>query len=167
MILAPMFCSECGFQLPSGPPVSCPSCGVEHFANAKPCGGALAVDDAGRLLLVRRAHDPFNGCWDIPGGFCEEREHPADAAVREVREETGLEVETTGLVGMWVDEYGGTGVVTLNVYFHARVVGGELRLDPGEVAEVGWFAAGELPSDVAFPAHEGLVLDAWRRSRPL
>ena len=44
--------------------------------------------------------------------------------MREVREETGLEVETTGLVGMWIDDYGDTGDVTLNVYFHARVTGG-------------------------------------------
>ena len=50
-------------------------------------------------MLVRRAHDPYDGCWDIPGGFCDLREHPSDAAVREAREETGLEVEPTGLVG--------------------------------------------------------------------
>jgi 8-oxo-dGTP diphosphatase len=122
------------------------------------------TDPDGLLLLVRRAHDPYSGCWDIPGGFCEPREHPAAAAAREVLEETGLEVRTGELVGMWIDDYGETGEVTLNVYFHARVVGGEPSPDPGEVSELGWFAAGELPDDIAFPDHERLVLEAWRNS---
>src|SRR5215207_969945 len=117
MILARMFCSQCASELPHEPPVTCPSCGTSHHANPKPCGGALATDGDGRLLLVRRAHDPYLGYWDIPGGFCQRREHPAAAAVRELREETGLEAETTGLVGMWIDDYGDTGDVTLNCYF--------------------------------------------------
>src|SRR5688500_18231563 len=132
MILAVTYCSECGSELPGGPPVACASCGATHYVNPKPCGGALVVDGDGRLMLVRRAKDPFAGHWDIPGGFCDLREHPADTAVREVREETGFDVETAGLVGMWIDDYGDTGNVTLNIYFHARVVGGELDPDPEE-----------------------------------
>jgi ADP-ribose pyrophosphatase YjhB (NUDIX family) len=160
-----MFCSNCGSQLPHDTPVVCPACGISHYANAKPCAGALVTDDQGRLLLVRRAHDPWDGHWDIPGGFCEPRELPADAAVREVCEETGLEVEATGLVGIWIDDYGDTGDVTLNLYFDARVVGGDERPDPAEVAEIGWFAADALPAQLAFPDHEQLVLDAWTRRR--
>jgi ADP-ribose pyrophosphatase YjhB (NUDIX family) len=133
--------------------------------NAKPCGGALVTNDQGRLLLVRRAHEPWPGAWDIPGGFCEQRELPADAARREVREETGLDVETGSLIGMWIDDYGDTGQVTLNTYFHARLVGGAERIDPAEIAEIGWFDARELPSELAFPDHEGMVLDAWKNSR--
>ena len=125
----------------------------------------LVTDAAGRLLLVRRAHDPWDGYWDIPGGFCELREHPEETAVREAREETGLEVKTTGLLGVWMDDYGGTGIVTLNLYFHARVTGGAERPEPGEVAELGWFAPAELPREVAFPGHEPAVLEAWRAQR--
>ena len=157
-----MFCSNCAAGLPREPPVTCPACGTSHYANPKPCGGALATDDDGRVLLVRRAHEPWLGHWDIPGGFCEKHEHPSDTAVRELREETGLEGETTGLVGMWIDDYGATGEVCLNIYFTARITGGAERAQPGEVAEIGWFAPDELPEDLAFPAHEGLVLDAWR-----
>lgn len=161
MILAVTYCSECGSELPGGPPVACASCGATHYVNPKPCGGALVVDGDGRLMLVRRAKDPFAGHWDIPGGFCDLREHPADTAVREVREETGFDVETAGLVGMWIDDYGDTGNVTLNIYFHARVVGGELDPDPEETAEVGWFGPDELPERIAFPDHARAVLDAW------
>ena len=163
-----MYCSYCASELRHAPPVTCTACGVTHYANAKPCGGALATDDAGRLLLVRRAHEPYHGCWDIPGGFCQERELPADAAVRELREETGLEGEVTGLVGMWLDDYGDTGHVCLNLYFTARVTGGREQPDPDEVSELGWFAAGELPTsaELAFPEHERLVLDAWAARQP-
>jgi len=158
-----MFCSNCAAELPHDPPVTCPSCGTTHYANSKPCGGALVSDDSGRLLLVKRAHDPYDGCWDIPGGFCELYEHPRDAAVREAREETGLEVEGGDLLGIWLDDYGQTGIVTLNCYFRCRLIGGTERPEPGEVAELGWFSADELPlENLAFPDHERIVLAAWR-----
>ena len=161
-----MFCSECAAELPHRPPVTCPSCGTTQYANSKPCGGALIADDDGRLLLMRRAHEPYEGAWDVPGGFCELREHPCDAAVREAREETGLEVAAGDLVGIWLDDYGDTGIVTLNCYYACHVAGGSERPDPGEVAELRWFSPDELPLDhLAFPEHERLVLDAWLAGR--
>ena len=160
-----MFCSNCAAELPKPPPVTCTACGVSHYANPKPCAGALAADGEGRLLLVRRDHDPWRGFWDIPGGFCDERELPADAAVRELREETGLEGEPTGLLGIWMDDYGDTGVVCLNLYFTMRVTGGRERPQPGEVSELAWFAPADLPAELAFPQHEQLVIDAWRARR--
>lgn len=157
-----MYCSHCAAAMPREPPVVCPACRTHHYANPKPCGGALVADDAGRLLLVRRAHEPFLGYWDIPGGFCDPYEHPADAAVRELREETGLEAETTELIGIWIDSYGDTSQATLNVYYAARVTGGREQPDPAEVSELRWFDPGDLPREIAFPDHEQAVLDAWR-----
>ena len=120
-------------------------------------------------MLVRRAHAPWRGAWDIPGGFCGPREHPADAAAREVREETGLAVRVGDVLGMWIDTYAPEGPeadkVTLNIYFHAVADGlTEARTDLNEVAEIGWFAPDELPSEVAFPGHIPAVLRAWRES---
>ena len=143
----PRFCSNCAAPLPSAPPVTC------H----------------GKLMLVRRAFAPWRGAWDIPGGFCGPREHPADAAAREVREETGLTVRVGGVLGMWIDTYAPEGPeadkVTLNIYFHAVAEGAaEARTDPNEVAEIGWFAPDELPTEVAFPGHIPAVLRAWRES---
>jgi ADP-ribose pyrophosphatase YjhB (NUDIX family) len=162
----PRFCSHCAAPLPAPPPVTCPACDTSHWLDAKPCAGAL-VSRGGKLLLVRRAHEPWKGAWDVPGGFCSGREHPQHAAVREVREETGLEVALGEVLGMWIDCYASEGPgaekITLNIYFHATVVGSTL-LRPGraEAAEIGWFAADELPEPLAFPGHLPEALAAWR-----
>jgi ADP-ribose pyrophosphatase YjhB (NUDIX family) len=145
--------------------VTCRACDTSHWADAKPCAGAL-VERGGRLLLVRRAHDPWRNRWDIPGGFCG-AEHPRDAAAREVREETGLEVRVGPVLGMWMDAYAPDGPdadkITLNIYFHADAeAGAEPVCDSAEIAEVGWFAPDALPADLAFPNHVPAVLRAWR-----
>jgi ADP-ribose pyrophosphatase YjhB (NUDIX family) len=123
----------------------------------------------GKLLLLRRAHEPWLDHWDIPGGFCEVDEHPSATAAREAREETGLEVEITGFLGMWIDRYpdpAGTDVqaVTLNAYYHAAPVGGAGggEPDPAEAAEVAWFEPDALPAPIAFPGHALAVLEAWK-----
>jgi ADP-ribose pyrophosphatase YjhB (NUDIX family) len=116
------YCPDCGAQLgpPAGPSErvvsqTCPSCAAVHYRNAKPCAGALVVRD-GRVLLGRRAIEPARGSWDIPGGFLNPWEHPADGAAREVREETGLEVRLTRLLAVEVDSYEARGY-TLNLYY--------------------------------------------------
>lgn len=161
-----LHCSACGDVLPTGPPVTCPACGAEHWRNAKPCAGALVMRD-GRLLLARRSMEPWLGWWDIPGGFCEEGEHPILAAAREAEEETGVGVEVTGFLGLWLDRYPDPAdpdaVTTLNAYYHA-VAGPDVGVpDPAETSEIGWFAADDLPP-VAFPAHTEAVLAAWREA---
>ena len=66
---------------------------------AVPCVGGLAYDDEGRLLLIQRGHEPGRGLWSVPGGRVEPGEDDAAALVREMREETGLEVAPGPLVG--------------------------------------------------------------------
>ncbi|HJY99567.1 MAG TPA: NUDIX domain-containing protein, partial [Streptosporangiaceae bacterium] len=64
-----------------------------------PCVGAVITDSRGRLLLIRRGHEPGAGLWSLPGGRIEPGETDAEALVREMREETGLEVEPGPLLG--------------------------------------------------------------------
>ncbi len=64
------------------------------------------VDDAGRVLLARRAHDPDAGLWDTLGGFLDEDEHPLDGLRREIREEAGAAIEVLDFVGAYPDRYG-------------------------------------------------------------
>jgi mutator protein MutT len=73
-------------------------------ARPEVCVGAVAVDD-GRLLMIRRGHGPAAGYWSIPGGRVESGETMAEALVRELAEETGLEGVCGNLIG-WVERIG-------------------------------------------------------------
>ncbi len=157
-------CPRCGAELAGDATrLACDDCGFIVYASSKPTAGALCVDD-GHVLLARRAHPPFEGFWDIPGGFLDEGEDPLDGLRRELREETGLEVEPERFLGIWIDRYGGdsTAEATLNLYWTARVVGGEAA-PADDVSELRWFDRDELPAheELAFQ-NVRLVLAAWR-----
>jgi len=163
------FCPRCGGMLKTvvrsyddRPRQVCAACGRVHYRNAKPCAGALVTHD-GRVLLVKRGIQPFLGYWDIPGGFLEENEHPKAGAIREVREETGLEIQLTELFDFYMDRYSydDTGAYCLNIYFVAEVVGGQAH-PADDAAELAWFAPDELPDEIAFK-HARLVLADWVR----
>jgi ADP-ribose pyrophosphatase YjhB (NUDIX family) len=77
-------------QPPPDPPAELP---------VVPCVGAVVHDGAGRLLLIRRGHEPGRGLWSLPGGRVEGSESAAEAVEREVREETGLDVRAGAPVG--------------------------------------------------------------------
>jgi ADP-ribose pyrophosphatase YjhB (NUDIX family) len=162
------YCPRCRTELERGEGrVTCPSCGFAGYASSVPTASALLEDGAGRLLLARRAVDPNAGRWDLPGGYLEEGEHPLDGLRRELREETGLEIEPGELLGIWMDTYGDApdANATLNLYWLARIVEGE-PAPADDVAELRWFAREELPppADVAFP-NTASVLELWRGRR--
>jgi ADP-ribose pyrophosphatase YjhB (NUDIX family) len=113
-----------------------------------PSTTAAIRDNAGRLLLI---HKIDNNYWALPGGGMEIGESIADAAVREVAEETGLSVELTGVVGIYTDPGhvmaydDGEVRQEFSVCFHARVLSGEPREDGSETKAVRWVE----PADVA------------------
>jgi 8-oxo-dGTP diphosphatase len=140
------------------------TCGSTYYASSAPCVSKLIEDGKGRLLLARRAVDPFAGLWDVPGGFLEEGEHPVDGLRREIHEETGLVGEPDRFVGVWMDVYGDApeAVATLILYWTMRLEGGE-PVAADDVAEFRWFARGDLPGpdELAFVTLED-ALAAWR-----
>ncbi len=152
-------CPRCGAPIePADGTFECSTCGLRHYERSSVTACALVERD-GRLLLARRAQDPYAGRWDLPGGFVGAGEHPHDALRRELREETGLEVEPRDFVGVWMDTYA-DGEPTLNLYWTAVAPRGEPKA-ADDVSEVRWFAPDELPGSLAF--HVGDVLDAWRQ----
>jgi ADP-ribose pyrophosphatase YjhB (NUDIX family) len=160
------FCPRCGHELtlrsqPHGtsPQLVCPACGFVFYRNSKPCAGALVVRDS-RVLLARRALPPARGAWDIPGGFLELGEDPQHGVLRELREETGLEIRILDLLGIYIDRYGEDDW-TLNIYYLADAPNGTPR-PADDVADLAWFSPDEIPDQMAF-AHERQVLDDWRR----
>jgi 8-oxo-dGTP diphosphatase len=159
------FCPRCREELRGDEQrLECPACGFVVYASSKATAGAL-VEDGSRVLLARRAEEPYKGYWDIPGGFLEEGEHPLDGLRRELREETGLEVEPLEFLGAWMDRYGGdsTAAATLNLYWTARSTGGDPE-PADDVSELRWFERDELPArdELAFE-NVPLVLAAWQQ----
>ena len=166
------FCPRCaGDLVHAAGRADCAACGFVAWASSQPTACALVVDDADRLLLVRRAAPVQRGKWDLPGGFLEEGEHPEDAVRREVREETGLDVELTSFHGVWMDWYADDpddqhAPSTLNLYWLARPTGGEANA-ADDVDALAWFARDRLPpaTEIAF-RNVPLVVAAWRDEQP-
>ena len=120
---------------------------VGHDLLVLPSAAVALLDDHMRLLVCMHAD---NNRWVLPGGLIEPAEHPADGAIREVWEETGLLVELTGIVGV----YGGPELVIhypngdmasyVGTIFRGRIIGGHLRPDGQEILEVRYFTREEL-----------------------
>jgi 8-oxo-dGTP diphosphatase len=154
------FCPVCSGPLRHEPgKAECEQCGTPVYANPIPGSQALIERD-GSILLGRRRDDPGAGLWDIPGGFVEEFEHPLDALRRELREETGLEIETTEFLGLWMQPYDGRSVLSLT--WLARPAGGEERAGD-DLTELRWFGPDELPGadELAFETYVE-ILSLWR-----
>lgn len=137
---------------------ACAQCGFIFFREPKVAAGVLA-EQAGRVLLIKRANDPHRGDWALPAGFVEIDEGPASAALRELREETGLIGRITGLIGTYTLRSDPRGPIIL-ILFRAQIEGGELRADDDAEA-VRFFAPDELPPNLAFASTRRAVL-RWR-----
>ena len=101
---------------------ACPSCRFVHFCDPKVAAITLIQQDH-QVLLTRRAMNPAKGRWTLPGGFVDCGEDPRDAAVRECREETGLEVEIDGLIDLYYGRAHAVGADFVFVYAGRRVRG--------------------------------------------
>jgi ADP-ribose pyrophosphatase YjhB (NUDIX family) len=162
------FCPRCNGELRiETASAVCPDCGSRYYANSAPTVGALCEDEQGRLMLVRRGVEPGKGKWDTPGGFLEEGESPLDGLRRELREETGLEIEPGRFFGAVVDLYGDgpEAQYVLSLNWAARIVAGE-PVAADDISEIRWFSAEELPGEeeIAFAAVAELV-ERWRERR--
>lgn len=138
----------------------CPQCGWIHFIDPKVAAAVLVEQDR-RVLLVRRANEPFRGLWTLPAGFINGGEDPAEAASRECLEETGLRVQILRVLDIIAGKEHPRGADFIIVY-QASVLGGELRPDD-DVDAVEWFPRDRLPR-LAFRATQ--IVLARDFSRP-
>ncbi|MEF9904631.1 NUDIX hydrolase [Streptomyces sp. P9-A2] len=116
------------------------------FLNAKFVVGVTGVvrDDEERVLLLQHRMWPPGRQWGLPSGFAHKDEDFRQTVVREVKEETGLDVEAGRLVML----NSGFRTRRLEVAYEARLLGGELRLDPFEILEARWCRPDDLPEDI-------------------
>jgi ADP-ribose pyrophosphatase YjhB (NUDIX family) len=154
----PGYCPNCGTALEAergpGGRAQCPRCHFVRYENPKVATGVVAERD-GRILLVRRNHEPMLGKWSFPSGFVDAGEAVVEAAVRETFEEAGVEVRIDRLLGV----YSARGNTTVFIAYAGTIVAGEPAAGD-EAFEVGLFAPDALPP-LAFP-HDPAIMDAWR-----
>ena len=153
------FCPLCGERLDATDPPACPRGHFVHYDNP-PTTVQAWIEREGTYLILKRNEEPFAGEWDLPGGFVEMGESPAEAVVREVAEETGLTVAPTEIIGAFTSAYGDTGRHTVDIAYLCRVDGGDFELDHVEKSDAAWVALEEMPT-LAF-AGERQALDALR-----
>lgn len=125
----------------------CTTCNFILYANPASASCAVVLSDR-RVCLVKRGIEPYRGHWTLPAGYQEYYETPEEAAVREAREECGLEVAVIRLIDVMYTTDDARKRANLNVYL-CRVTGGELA--PGDDAEEAmFFSLDALPSDIGF-----------------
>jgi ADP-ribose pyrophosphatase YjhB (NUDIX family) len=118
--------------------------GVPGYVTPKVAVGAAVGNDQGELLLIKRAD---SGIWLYPTGWCDVGYSAAEVVVKEVEEETGIEVEPVRLIAVLDGlRLGFTRVPLYSLLFYCRAVGGELTPHPLECSDVGWFTRDTMPS---------------------
>jgi 8-oxo-dGTP diphosphatase len=131
----------------------CPGCGWIHFVDPKVAAGVL-VEQGNEVLLVRRVNEPFRGLWTLPAGFVNGGEDPAQAAIRECFEETGLSVRVTRVYDIVAGREHPRGADFVIVY-QAEVTGGVMQAEDDADA-VEWFDRAQLPP-LAFKATRAVL----------
>ena len=149
------FCLRCGDALVDRPDIDeairriCPSCGFVRYRNAAP-GVAVLIVDGDRFVLCRRQARAFQGeKWCLPCGYVEYEEDYLAAAIREVREETGLVVEITGILSV-VSNFLSPDIHTMVAVLLALVAGDDIDL-------VRWASADEALPEMAFEADQHII----------
>ena len=158
------FCPKCGEKLEwleehGTKRQGCSACGFVFYQNSKPTASAIIVK-GDKVLLAKRKIEPEKGQWDIPGGFLENGEAPEAGLYREIVEETGLEIEIFGMLGIFMDTYGRNGVSTMNLAYLVKIKSGE-PIANDDVEELKWFSRGEIPFDDMAFENGRQMLKAW------
>jgi len=165
------FCPQCGGTLESRllkatepARLVCSRCNFVHYIDPKVAVGTIITDEHGRIVLVKRAIEPGYGKWVFPGGFIDRGETVEDAALREAREECGLDIRLDRLVNV----YSYPGVAVIIIAFAATSIGGCLACDD-EGLEAQLFEPERIPWDeLAFrstkDALEEFLKSSLRRS---
>jgi ADP-ribose pyrophosphatase YjhB (NUDIX family) len=164
--MPPHYCVRCGSALEpriiEGRELeACPNDDFVLWRDPK-VASAVVVEVDGGVVLGRRAIEPGYGLWCLPGGFVNDDEHPAEAAVRECMEEISAAVKVTSLLGVYhVPKRDAPSMV--GIAYRARLADGAQLTAGPEMLEVRVFALDSLPQ-LAFPSHRQ-VIDEFLKSR--
>jgi ADP-ribose pyrophosphatase YjhB (NUDIX family) len=139
--------------------------GVPGYVTPKVAVGAAVGNDKGEILLVKRAD---SGIWLYPTGWADIGYSAAEVVVKEVEEETGIDVEVVRLIAVLDGLRIGISRIPLySLVFQCRPLGGELRAHPLECSDVGWFPLDDLPYPLAGADRWGQHVFAALRGEPV
>lgn len=116
----------------------CPKCKKSIYKNFAYVGVGMVFVKEGKVLLSKRRIEPRKGIYDIIGGFLNEDEYPKKGIIREVKEETNLDVKIEKILGIYRDTYGENNEPTLNIIYIGKIISGEIK-PQDDISELRWF----------------------------
>ena len=159
------FCPKCGsshFIPQNDNSLQCESCSFRFYYNAASAVAAIILDEEGRLLLTRRALEPFKGTLDLPGGFVSVDESSEEALIREIKEELGADVLEYKYIRSYPNryEYSGLTVFTNDAAFACTLRDYAVIKPADDVCGVEWFYLQDIKlEDIGIKSIRTMVRD--------
>ncbi|OGB73172.1 hypothetical protein A2Y26_03570 [candidate division CPR2 bacterium GWD2_39_7] len=122
----------------------------------------MLLENEGKVLLIKRSNEPLKDYWCLPGGYVNYGEEPTDAAIREAKEETDLDVKIEGLAGVYMIDNDPRGI-NIDIIYLGKILGGNLKLNE-EASEANYFDPDNLPNLIAY-RHREAIEDGFPPSR--
>jgi NADH pyrophosphatase NudC (nudix superfamily) len=162
------FCPECGGRLQKAKEnlLICKQCAYEFWINPRPCNMVIVINNKNEILLVKRKFAPSKGLWDLPGGFMELHENSEQAAIRELKEETHLNVSQIKYLGSTtgIYKYQGNKLTTIAMAYVAQVKNFNVKVGD-DAKDFYWFNIKKIPMDqLAFKCIKWAI-NKWQYSK--
>jgi NADH pyrophosphatase NudC (nudix superfamily) len=161
------FCPVCGRKME--PQVDeliiCSMCSFHYWINPTPSNAVIVENDQNEILLVKRAHPPKKGFWDLPGGFISAYENLEVSVMREIEEELGVVVRMGDIIGVYEDLYVYQKILnpTLTIAVSAKITDGTLT-PSDDVSDFQYFSRKDiLHQEVAFATVTRALTDYLKR----
>ena len=145
------FCPKCGsenFEINNALSRHCSDCGFTYYQNPRASTAAFILNSKGELLIAKRAKEPAMGTLDLPGGFVDNAETAEQGMVREIKEETGLDIQPESIEYLFsipnVYRYSGMDIHTLDLFFLCRVDDEQTVAAADDAAELAWLPLREV-----------------------
>jgi mutator protein MutT len=145
------FCPKCGsenFEINNALSRHCSDCGFTYYQNPRASTAAFILNSKGELLIAKRAKEPAMGTLDLPGGFVDNAETAEQGMVREIKEETGLNIQPESIEYLFsipnVYRYSGMDIHTLDLFFLCRVDDEQTVAAADDAAELAWLPLREV-----------------------
>lgn len=145
------FCPKCGspdFEIHNALSRHCANCGFTFYQNPRASTAAFILNEKGELLVARRGKEPAKGTLDLPGGFVDNDENAEQGMVREIKEETGLDINPDAVEYLFsipnVYHYSGMDIHTLDFFFLCHTTDDAVVKANDDAAELHWLPLREV-----------------------